>query len=99
MADTTAIVKTGLIIGPTLGALFIVFILVAFIYLWHHARRSEAEIERTKTEDLERGSTDEGPPKFEAVPSQGVSGNGLPPPYTRFAAPQIPEPAVVRVTN
>ncbi|KAF3911058.1 hypothetical protein AA313_de0204127 [Arthrobotrys entomopaga] len=98
-AASGALDATAKIIGPTLGAIFICFILAAFFYLWHHARSSEAEIEAEKLKDLESGPDEDGTSGVKTVPLGNVQNGYLPPPYTRFPEPQRPEPAVVRVSG
>ncbi|KAK6532047.1 hypothetical protein TWF694_003210 [Orbilia ellipsospora] len=98
-AANSALDATAKIIGPTLGAIFICFILAAFFYLWHHARGSEAEIAAEKAKDLESGPDEEGTPGVKTIPFGTVQNGYLPPPYTRFAEPRRPEPAVVRVSG
>ncbi|KAK6535894.1 hypothetical protein TWF281_000145 [Arthrobotrys megalospora] len=97
----------GKILGPTFGVVFVLFILLAMGYLWRQGYQSEREIEkeRLEREDTEQQATAarrEGGQEelaFKAVAFDTLSQNSSPPPYTRYAAPRVPEPAVVRVTS
>ncbi|KAK6508900.1 hypothetical protein TWF481_003668 [Arthrobotrys musiformis] len=92
----------GKILGPAVGVIFVIFILIAMIYLWRQGYKSEREMEKERA-DLEQANatarTEEETITFKAVPFDSLSQNTSPPPYTRHEAPRVPEPAVVRVTS
>lgn len=92
----------GKILGPAFGVVFLIFIMVAIIYLWRQGYQSEREMEKERA-NLEQGNApiraEEGDATFKSVPFDSLSQDGSPPPYTRHALPRVPEPAVVRVTS
>ncbi|KAK6362685.1 hypothetical protein TWF730_000141 [Orbilia blumenaviensis] len=92
----------GKILGPTFGIIFVLFILSAMMFLWRQGYQSEREMEKERA-SLEQAQAsareDEERVAFKAVAFDTLSQSSSPPPYTQYAAPRVPEPAVVRVTS